>query len=367
MCASVSSVNRCAHSPIRQGLTGDRTWRIIPVTDNNTDSSKNPEPSGNGESTATANPPAYSSAGDSAPCSSNFPLNLSIQGHTSKISTASFSPDGKYIVSASSNIRVWDAKTGNSVLGPLALDSNASAIAFSPNGGQIAAGLSDGTILVLDAVTGEMVVGPLKCHAGYYISCINFSPDGRKVASGSSYGKVRIWDAQKGKTILGPLEYKAPNAVAFSGDGELIAIGHYNLLSIMDATSGELKHQVVVGIGYTRFVAFHPSAQTVVAGLIFHSFCPDVSVWKVDTGEKDTGDSFAVNFTPCNGMVAVSPNGEWIAQADSSKVHVWHSKPWHPFATYEVLTGNVHAVVFSPDSKRLLTADDKIIQVYTLD
>ena len=363
MCASVSSVNRCAHSPIRQRLTGDRTWRIIPVTDNNTDSSKNPEPSGNGESTATADPPAYSSAKDSAPCSSNSPPNLSIQGHTSKISTASFSPDGKYIVSTSSNIRVWDAQTGNSVLGPLALDSEASAIAFSSNGRQIAAGLSDGTVLVLDAVTGEMIVGPLKCHAETHIQCINFSPDGRKVASGSYYGKVRIWDAQKGKTILGPLEYKSPHAVAFSGDGELIAIGHYNLLSILDATSGELKWKVGVNQGYTAFVSFSPSAQTVIQGQLG----PIVSAWKVDTGGKDAEGSLAVNFTPCNGKVAVSPNGKWIAYADSSKVRVWYSKPWHPFATYEVLTGYVHAVVFSPDSKRLLTADDKIIQVYTLD
>ena len=259
---------------------------------------------------------------------------------------------------------MWDAKTGNSVLGPLALDSNASAIAFSPNGGQIAAGLSDGTILVLDAVTGEMVVGPLKCHAGYYISCINFSPDGRKVASGSSYGKVRIWDAQKGKTILGPLDYSSPHAVAFSGDGELIAIGHFNLLSIMDATSGELKWKVVTNQGSSLFVSFSPSAQTVISG---HVGFPIVSAWKVDTRGRDEEGSLAVNFTPCNGKVALSPNGKWIARADSSNVHVWYSKPWLPFATYEVLTGYVHAVVFSPDSKRLLTADDKIIQVYTLD
>ena len=258
---------------------------------------------------------------------------------------------------------MWDAQTGNSVLGPLALDSEASAIAFSSNGKQIAAGLSDGTVLVLDAVTGEMIVGPLKCHAETHIQCINFSPDGRKVASGSFYGKVRIWDAQKGKTILGPLEYKFPHAVAFSGDGELIAIGHNNLLSILDATSGESKWKVGLNQGYTVFVSFSPSAQTVIQGQLG----PIVSAWKVDTGIKDAEGSLAVNFTPCNGKVAVSPNGKWIAYADSSKVRVCYSKPWHPFATYEVLTGYVHAVVFSPDSKRLLTADDKIIQVYTLD
>jgi WD40 repeat protein len=96
------------------------------------------------------------------------PLNLTIRGHTATVNGASFSPNGKYIVSGSDDrdIQVWDAQTGNSVLGPLKMNSSVGAV-FSQNGSRIAAGLYDGMILVLDAVTGEVIVGPLKGQFGY--------------------------------------------------------------------------------------------------------------------------------------------------------------------------------------------------------
>jgi WD40 repeat protein len=80
---------------------------------------------------------------------------------------AAFSPDGKKIVSGSKDgtILVWDAQTGNPLLGPLKMHTKGVwSVAFSPNGTQIASGSFNSTILVWNAVTGEVIAGPFKGH-----------------------------------------------------------------------------------------------------------------------------------------------------------------------------------------------------------
>ncbi|MBQ5574827.1 MAG: PD40 domain-containing protein, partial [Bacteroidales bacterium] len=76
-----------------------------------------------------------------------------LAGHTGSVYSASFSPDGKYIVSAYSDntVRIWDAKTG------------------------------------------QQVGNPLEGHTGDVYSA-SFSPDGRYIVSSSWDNTVRIWD-----------------------------------------------------------------------------------------------------------------------------------------------------------------------------
>jgi WD40 repeat protein len=57
-------------------------------------------------------------------------------------------------------------------------------VAFSPDGKQIVSGSSDNSIRVWDAVSGDVVVGPLKGHTSSVLS-VAFSPDGKQIVSGS--------------------------------------------------------------------------------------------------------------------------------------------------------------------------------------
>jgi WD40 repeat protein len=61
--------------------------------------------------------------------------------HTGSVQCATFSTDGKQIVSGCNDrtIRVWDAQKDSPVLGPLKMHTGAvCCVAFSPNGRQIA-------------------------------------------------------------------------------------------------------------------------------------------------------------------------------------------------------------------------------------
>ena len=89
------------------------------------------------------------------------------EGHTGGVNSVAFSWDSKHIVSGSwdKTIRVWDAETGEVVVGPLkGHTAMVTSVAFSQDSKHIVSGSRDQTIRVWDAETGEFAVEPLKAH-----------------------------------------------------------------------------------------------------------------------------------------------------------------------------------------------------------
>ena len=302
------------------------------------------------------------------------PPKLIIRGHTDMVLCATFSLDGTRIVSGSSDrtICVWDAQTGNPVLGSLKMHTDSVfCVAFSPNGRRIASGSRDNEILVWHALTGKMVAGPFKGHT-HSIKSVCFSPDGKRIASGSSDQTIRIWDAQTGNPLVGPLSRHtiSVHSIAFSGDGARIAsVSCVETVRVWDAMSGRL----VLGLkGCGEFVAFSPDSKRIILSSQFGV----VSVWNADTGVLVAGSSLrhaegalAVVFAPKSSRSAVSPDGRWIADVAIDRVvHVWDSKTGQVAASLKEHTDIVKSITFSPDSRRVLTAScDKTIRVHTLD
>ena len=97
-----------------------------------------------------------------------------------------------------------------------------SAIAFSPDGKQIASGSSDKTIQLWDVVTGDYQKTLIGHSEG--VTAVAFSLDGKQIASGSSHKTIRLWDAATGdyqKTLA--VHSRRVTSVAFSPD--IIASG----------------------------------------------------------------------------------------------------------------------------------------------
>jgi WD40 repeat protein len=68
-------------------------------------------------------------------------------------------------------------------------------VSFSPDGRRIVSGSSDNTIRIWDASTMEQIGSPLTGHEDW-VRSVSFSPDERRIASGSGDNTIRIWDAQ---------------------------------------------------------------------------------------------------------------------------------------------------------------------------
>ncbi|KIJ97484.1 hypothetical protein K443DRAFT_105589 [Laccaria amethystina LaAM-08-1] len=105
------------------------------------------------------------------------------------------SPDGKQIVSGLSDnsVRVWDASTGDELKAMKGHTDLVRSVAISPDGKQIiVSGSYDKSVRVWDVSMGDKLK-VLKYHADL-VRSVAFSPDGKQIVSGSGNNSVQVWD-----------------------------------------------------------------------------------------------------------------------------------------------------------------------------
>ncbi|MBV8832665.1 MAG: 50S ribosome-binding GTPase, partial [Acidobacteriaceae bacterium] len=100
-------------------------------------------------------------------------------------------------------------------------------MAWSPDGGIIAAGCGDGSVLFWKP---ENV--PLDHHIAVHsgpVRTITWSPDGSALASGSDDGTLRLWDASSGQShVIHPSHRRAVTVVSWSPNGETLASSSFD-------------------------------------------------------------------------------------------------------------------------------------------
>merc|ERR1712196_217021 len=103
---------------------------------------------------------------------------------------------------------IWDAESGQELLILEGYSEYVSSVSFSPDGRRIVSGGCDvfsigsggeKTIRIWDAESGQELL-KLEGHSGY-VSSVSFSPDGRRIVSGGDK-TIRIWDAESGQELL---------------------------------------------------------------------------------------------------------------------------------------------------------------------
>ena len=122
-------------------------------------------------------------------------------GHTDKIESLAFSPDGQTLASSSKDktIRLWDIETGSSEVftDPGWADDLSSfvgvalALAFSPDGQTLASGMHLGDIHLWETATGAKK-RTFRGHS-YQIAHLFFRADGQTLISVSDDGTMLIW------------------------------------------------------------------------------------------------------------------------------------------------------------------------------
>ena len=150
--------------------------------------------------------------------------------HTGQVYSVAYSPNGRHIVSGSSDktVRVWDAETGEPIR-ELLCGSFVNGIAFSPDGHHIAAALNGKTVCIWDSTTWELAVSPLRGHHGR-VRCIAYSPEGDRIVSGDTNGRICVWSTETFQMVYEPIAGHSDSVrcVAFSPDNQYIASGSHD-------------------------------------------------------------------------------------------------------------------------------------------
>lgn len=177
-------------------------------------------------------------------------------------------PDGAYLVmrwlrggSLDATARLWDAQTGDERLVLTGHPSWVTAVAFSPDGSQLAAAGVDQIIIGWDLATGRERWRLAGHTRGVWD--VAFSPDGAGLASASDDDTARIWDITPGQEQLilshTGIANNIASQIAFSPDGTRLAtVGEDSPVRLWDAATGQELLTVAKGSSAVQDIAFSP-------------------------------------------------------------------------------------------------------------
>jgi WD40 repeat protein/tRNA A-37 threonylcarbamoyl transferase component Bud32 len=324
--------------------------------------------------------------------------------HQGSIKSVSFSPDGRWLATASldQTARIWEATTGQPRIPALQHDGVVNSVAFSPDGAWLVTTSSDRTARVWAAATGQPRTPPLQ-HADI-VQTGEFSPDGRWVITQQTNGVKGLWNAATGQqhpaqpylqnsfvafspdgrllvtrgsgyqglggndvetrvwdltlTQLHPLLKDQTNlrSATFSRDGRWLVTAGDRAARVWDAATGQprtppLRHQ-----GFVIHATFSPDGRLVVTTAWDNT---KVSrVWDSVTGEPLTPPLQRPESGPIS--ASFSPDSRWLFTVDGIKARLWRIAKerwpfWHPEVDFGFEHWDIRDATFSPDGHWLAT------------
>jgi WD40 repeat protein len=281
-----------------------------------------------------------------------------------------FSPDGRSLAGPGegASLVLYAADTGLPIRRLEGPPGALLSLTWSPDGGNLVAGLARHALRVWDAHDGHLIHETFGRHGGP-VAAVAYSPDGRTLASGSFDRTLKLWnpgDPTQPRAVLTGHSAEV-RAVAFSPDGRQIAsASNDRSIRIWDAASGAGRAVIWGHAGMVPSLAYGPDSATIVSG----SADETVRVWDTRSGQelrayKGHDDRVIA--------VAVSPEGGEIASASVDRtVRVWNAaSPPHPrtLEAPRVLTfgGNAECLAFSPDGRSLVSGhDDQVLRLWDL-
>jgi WD40 repeat protein len=228
--------------------------------------------------------------------------------------------------SAPATLRIWNLHSGAehqlSVSG--GFDSS---LALSPDGRSVAVGNISGSIRLLSTSSGQPIGSAVPGVGGEQDGQLAFSPAGRLLATAGNRVAhvVTVSTRRLVGTPLPAANIKAPddstgnktNAVAFSPDGSILAVGdEAGQVRLWRVAGDRLAATLVTAGGPINRIAFSPQGDllAVIAD-------GQVELWNV--GERRRLTTFTAGENLGEGGLAFSPNGRTLAAVVGCQLDLW--------------------------------------------
>jgi WD40 repeat protein len=257
-----------------------------------------------------------------------------------------FSPNGKIIAAGLSDgtsgfVRMWNAATGK-VLRSLPVEKvsiDVTGVAFSPDGKTLACsyGLSGSGqdawigMVKIWRTSDHKVLGTLKGHK-QSVWQIAFAPDSRTLATASDDKTVRIWNVAQAKTLQILRHQDIVQAVAFAPDGKTLASGDNKVVRLWDVKAGQRLRAFAGHIAFVNSVAFSPDGKTLVSS----SDDGSIRLWNVRTGQLRLTLRLlpSPESTSAQNWIAYTPEGYYDASTGADAFIRWRMEDkLYPAAT----------------------------------
>jgi len=263
-------------------------------------------------------------------------------GHTHFVNTCAFSPDGRRMISGSTDktVRVWETETGLEIITLSQHSEAVNTCRFSPDGKLFASASDDNTIILWDAKTYEK----------RYVLKGHFSPDKKQIiVDGQS---LKLWEQESTRTTT--IGNQAGCDFAYSPDGSCVVIANTDELYIWDIEMGRKRGEMELHKGYDIICmaltcAYSPDGRHIASGMN-----EEIRLWDAETCQELSilkGHSDIVE--DCE----YCPDGKYIISASrDNTLKLWDSEPAQDIIDFQQHDGNVNSCSYSPDGKTFMSA-----------
>ena len=306
---------------------------------------------------------------DTAPKqSSAIHLQKTLMGHTGTISRMVWSPDGRYLASASRDqtVRIWDTETGDVRHTLNGHTGWAIDVAWSPDGQRLASCADDRTVRLWDMEHGicQRILGGHEST----VKAVAWSPDGKTLATGSEDKTIRLWNLEQGDTHTTLHGHSGSVfSLDWSPDGKHLASGAADFTVRIWNVENQKTRRILRGHTKAVYcVQFSPNGGQMVAAC---SNDRTTRVWDATTGRELTVLEGHTNGVNCLSYAA----GGLLLATKGDDVRLWRTDTWELLDTIPEADPGIWppGVAFHPAEMKLVTLADRsdsyVIRLWNID